>query len=197
MHGDSLKSINLSKKPSLAHRNLRTVLIPINWKFSAKEQSLRNWDLWGPLVFILLLSFTLSWGSPQASTVFAMVFAETAVGAVIMTWTVTLLGGDIVFFQALCLLGYCLFPICVAALACSAISIGVRRYPFTMKTPPLTLLTLLQWVRLIVIVGGITWASAATIPFIGNAVPVGRKFLAIYPVILLYLSLGWLSFVKS
>lgn len=119
-----------SESPSLishpgSHRNLRTVLIPINWKFSAKEQSLRNWDLWGPLVFILLLSFTLSWGAPQASTVFAMVFAETAIGAVIMTWTVTLLGGDIVFFQALCLLGYCLFPICVSALACSAITIGV------------------------------------------------------------------------
>jgi hypothetical protein len=31
-------------------RNLRTVLIPINWKFSPSEQALRNWDLWGPLV---------------------------------------------------------------------------------------------------------------------------------------------------
>lgn len=31
-------------------RNLRTVLIPINWKFTAQEQALRNWDLWGPLV---------------------------------------------------------------------------------------------------------------------------------------------------
>jgi hypothetical protein len=33
-------------------RNLRTVLIPINWKFTAQEQALRNWDLWGPLASI-------------------------------------------------------------------------------------------------------------------------------------------------
>lgn len=31
-------------------RNLRSVLIPINWKFNNREQALRNWDLWGPLV---------------------------------------------------------------------------------------------------------------------------------------------------
>ncbi len=31
-------------------RNLLSVLIPINWRFSNQEQALRNWDLWGPLV---------------------------------------------------------------------------------------------------------------------------------------------------
>ena len=31
-------------------KNVRTVLIPINWKFSSNQQALRNWDLWGPLV---------------------------------------------------------------------------------------------------------------------------------------------------
>lgn len=31
-------------------RNLRSVLIPINWKFANRDQALRNWDLWGPLV---------------------------------------------------------------------------------------------------------------------------------------------------
>lgn len=31
-------------------RNLRSVLIPINWQFSNRDQALRNWDLWGPLV---------------------------------------------------------------------------------------------------------------------------------------------------
>jgi hypothetical protein len=34
-------------------RNLRSVLIPINWKFSNRDQALRNWDLWGPLVRVL------------------------------------------------------------------------------------------------------------------------------------------------
>jgi hypothetical protein len=33
-------------------RNLRSVLIPINWKASNRDQALRNWDLWGPLVSV-------------------------------------------------------------------------------------------------------------------------------------------------
>lgn len=31
-------------------RNLRSVLIPINWNFNNRDAALRNWDLWGPLV---------------------------------------------------------------------------------------------------------------------------------------------------
>lgn len=31
-------------------KNVRTVLVPINWKFHSNQQALRNWDLWGPLV---------------------------------------------------------------------------------------------------------------------------------------------------
>lgn len=38
-----------------------------------------------------------------------------AIGAVILTVNIILLGGTIVFFQSLCLLGYCLFPLVVAA----------------------------------------------------------------------------------
>ena len=51
-----------------------------------------------------------------------MVFAECGLGAVILTFNAILLGGEIVFFQALCLLGYCLFPICVSAIVCAAVA---------------------------------------------------------------------------
>jgi hypothetical protein len=36
-------------------KNVRTVLIPINWKFNTNQQALRNWDLWGPLVSVHLV----------------------------------------------------------------------------------------------------------------------------------------------
>jgi hypothetical protein len=49
------------------------------------------------------------------------VFTEVGFGAVVLTINVILLGGDIVFFQALCLLGYCLFPICVSSIICAAV----------------------------------------------------------------------------
>jgi protein YIPF6 len=54
------------------------------------------------------------------------VFTEVALGAVILTINVILLGGSIVFFQSLCLIGYCLFPIVVAAIVCTLIKLAVR-----------------------------------------------------------------------
>ncbi|PNW80702.1 hypothetical protein CHLRE_07g326400v5 [Chlamydomonas reinhardtii] len=158
-------------------RNLRSVLIPVNWKFHGQAQALRNWDLWGPLVFMLVLAIVLSLGEANASAVFAMVFAEVALGAIVLTINVILLGGELVFFQAVCLLGYCLFPLVVAAIICASIAN--------------------KWIRCLVTLGCLAWASVATIPFIGNAVPRGRKMLAVYPVMLMYVSLAWLAMVKT
>ncbi|GFH08399.1 protein YIPF, partial [Haematococcus lacustris] len=50
-----------------------------------------------------------------------MVFAECGIGAIVLTFNAILLGGEIVFFQALCLLGYCLFPICVSSIVCAIV----------------------------------------------------------------------------
>ncbi|KAL6760348.1 hypothetical protein V8C86DRAFT_2464015 [Haematococcus lacustris] len=158
-------------------RNLRSVLIPINWQFNNRDQALRNWDLWGPLIFMLLLASVLSWGEKKSSQVFAMVFAECGIGAIVLTFNAILLGGEIVFFQALCLLGYCLFPICVSSIVCAIVGNKI--------------------VRTLALVLGLAWASFATVPFIGSAVPMGRKALAVYPVILLYASIGWVALVKA
>ncbi len=76
-------------------RNLRSVLVPVNWKFHGQAQALRNWDLWGPLVglgfsvgavgngpatnctlgpqvFMLVLAIVLSLHETKASQVFAV-----------------------------------------------------------------------------------------------------------------------------
>lgn len=55
-----------------------------------------------------------------------MVFAEVALGAIVLTINVILLGGELVFFQAVCLLGYCLFPLVVAAIVCASTESKVR-----------------------------------------------------------------------
>jgi hypothetical protein len=47
-----------------------------------------------------------------------MVFGLLSVGAIVLTVNVVLLGGTIGFFQSLCLLGYCLFPMDVVAITC-------------------------------------------------------------------------------
>eukprot|EP00877_Chromochloris_zofingiensis_P010806 jgi/Chrzof1/597/Cz01g21230.t1 len=158
-------------------RNLRSVLIPVNWDFHKHSAQLHNWDLWGPLIFMLALAITLSAGEKKPSDVFALVFTEVALGAVVLTVNTILLGGNIVFFQSLCLIGYCLFPIDIAAIVCLFVKIG--------------------WVRTIVLVAGLGWAAFATVPFIGKTVPQTRRALAVYPVLLMYVSIGWLALVKS
>ena len=157
-------------------RNLRSVLIPVNWDFNSGGAALQNWDLWGPLIFMLALAITLSVGEREPSDVFALVFTEVAVGSMVLTANVVLLGGSIVFFQSLCLMGYCLFPVCLAAVVC----VFVR----------------LMWVRTLVLLAALAWASAAAVPFVGRSVRRERRALAVYPVLLMYVSIGWLALVK-
>lgn len=45
-----------------------------------------------------------------------LVFGVVSLGAVVLTLNVVLLGGNIGFFQSMCLLGYCLFPLDIAAI---------------------------------------------------------------------------------
>lgn len=157
-------------------RNLRSVLVPVGWDFNSGGAALQNWDLWGPLIFMLALAITLSVGEKEPSDVFALVFTEVAAGSLVLTANVVLLGGSIVFFQSLCLMGYCLFPICVAAVVC----VFVR----------------LMWVRTLVLLAALAWASAAAVPFVGRSVRRERRALAVYPVLLMYVSIGWLALVK-
>eukprot|EP00878_Enallax_costatus_P037147 GHUV01041945.1.p2 GENE.GHUV01041945.1~~GHUV01041945.1.p2 ORF type:complete len:124 (+),score=18.04 GHUV01041945.1:230-601(+) len=79
-----------------------------------------------------------------------LVFTEVALGAIVLTINVILLGGNIVFFQSLCLIGYCLFPIVIAAIICVLVKLAVssssqvgfrpvRRPVLTNIDPPLRL----------------------------------------------------------
>jgi hypothetical protein len=63
---------------------------------SGMSEGLRDWDLWGPLIFCLLLSLFLSWGAggQQRDLVFSGVFALVWVGEVVVTMQIKLLGGN-------------------------------------------------------------------------------------------------------
>ena len=60
------------------------------------SEGLRDWDLWGPLVFCLLLSLFLSWGArgSQKDLVFSGVFAMVWIGEAVVTLQIKLLGGN-------------------------------------------------------------------------------------------------------
>ncbi|KAF5813259.1 putative Yip1 domain-containing protein [Helianthus annuus] len=152
--------------------NLKLVVFPNPFR-EDPGKALRDWDLWGPFFFIVFLGLTLSWSaSVKKSEVFAVAFALLATGAVILTLNVLLLGGHIIFFQSLSLLGYCLFPLDVGALICM------------LKDNVI--------LKIVVVCVTLAWSSWAAYPFISMAVNPRRKALALYPVLLMYVSVGFL-----
>ncbi|XP_010093841.2 protein YIPF6 homolog, partial [Morus notabilis] len=152
--------------------NLKLVVFPNPFR-EDPGKALRDWDLWGPFFFIVFLGLTLSWSaSVKKSEVFAVAFALLAAGAVILTLNVLLLGGHIIFFQSLSLLGYCLFPLDIGALICM------------LKDNVI--------VKLVVVCVALAWSSWAAYPFMSSAVNPRRKALALYPVFLMYVSVGFL-----
>lgn len=60
------------------------------------SEGLRDWDLWGPLIFCLLLSLFLSFSAEtkQKSLVFSGVFAMVWIGEAVVTMQIKLLGGN-------------------------------------------------------------------------------------------------------
>jgi hypothetical protein len=60
------------------------------------SEGLRDWDLWGPLIFCLLLSFFLSRGGKDAQKdlVFSGIFALVWIGEAVVTLQIKLLGGN-------------------------------------------------------------------------------------------------------
>ncbi|CBI17830.3 unnamed protein product, partial [Vitis vinifera] len=152
--------------------NLKLVVFPNPYR-EDPGKALRDWDLWGPFFFIVFLGLTLSWSaSVKKSEVFAVAFALLAAGAIILTLNVLLLGGHIIFFQSISLLGYCLFPLDVGALICM------------LKDNVI--------VKVIVVCVTLAWSSWAAYPFMSSAVNPRRKALALYPVLLMYVSVGFL-----
>mmetsp|Transcript_21494 Transcript_21494/g.55133 ORF Transcript_21494/g.55133 Transcript_21494/m.55133 type:complete len:251 (+) Transcript_21494:38-790(+) len=157
--------------------NVKVVLLPGLEQLSSDKRALRDWDLWGPLFFTLILAICLSQGNPKAETIFSLVVLVICLGAIVLTLNVILLGGHIQFFQAVSLLGYCLFPLDVAAL----ISIWVHN-------------TIARGVMVLLALGWCFWAA---IPFVSGSVAERRRALAVYPVLLLYTSVAWLAMTKS
>ncbi|XP_073018368.1 protein YIP4b-like [Primulina eburnea] len=152
--------------------NLKLVVFPNPFR-EEPGKALRDWDLWGPFFFIVFLGLVLSWSaSVKKSEVFAVAFALLAAGAVILTLNVLLLGGHIIFFQSLSLLGYCLFPLDVGALICM------------LKDNVI--------LKVVVVAVTLAWSSWAAYPFMSTAVNPRRKALALYPVFLMYVSVGFL-----
>ncbi|ORY58248.1 uncharacterized protein BCR38DRAFT_78857 [Pseudomassariella vexata] len=140
---------------------------------------LRDWDMWGPLIFCLLLSLLLSFRAKddQKDVVFSGVFAMVWIGEAVVTLQIKLLGGNISFAQSVCIIGYTLFPLVIAAML-SAIGIG--------PVPRVPIYILL-----------VAWSLAAGVSILGGSgVVKNRVGIAVYPLFVFYVGLGCLCFIS-
>jgi len=144
-------------------------------------QRLKDWDLWGPLIVCLGLAVLLSFKAPvgQASIVFAAVFCAVWFGSAVVTINAQLLGGTISFFQSVCVLGYCVFPMTMAAVAVDLF-----------KMIPLGAFSTLC--ELAVLGVAFLWSTRASSVFIGQYIIPSRRVLAVFPVLFFYTFLAWM-----
>jgi hypothetical protein len=160
------------------------------------SEGLRDWDLWGPLIFCLLLSLFLSWGAKgdQKNLVFSGVFAMVWIGEAVVTLQIKLLGGNMygstphvftkyvltlpsAFFQSVSIIGYTLFPLVIASIL-SAVGI-----PVIVRVPVYLVL--------------IAWSLAAGVSIMGGSGVVrNRVGIAVYPLFVFYVALGCLCFIS-
>eukprot|EP01036_Dinobryon_divergens_P028830 gene28830-37837_t len=162
---------------------LKVVLLPLgNDSQDSILQKLRDWDLWGPLLVCLLLSTILSVTAPgdSGSLVFAAVFVIVWCGAAAVTLNAQLLGGTISFFQSVCILGYCIFPLTLSAIACLIMS-------FIYKTIV---------IKSIFVAIGFLWSTRASVVFMMQVIKEERRTLAVYPVFFFYTFIGWMILLQ-
>ncbi len=160
-------------------RDIRQILIRIRYvvfPFGTGTKRLKNWDLWGPLVLCIGLSWTLSTAAPAvaANDIFGTVFCLIWVGAAVVTLNAQILGGDISIFHSVCTLCYSLFPLNVAAAFCVFFK---AKLDFS--------------ISLIITVVAFLWSFKAASIYMEGLMGSETKGLALYPVFLFYLFLAF------
>ena len=133
-----------------------------------RNKHVRQWDLWGPLVFTILLSFTLAFRSSEKSDIFVLIFIIFWGGSFLVYLNTNLLGLSISFFQIYCLLGYCLFPLNISALILS-----LQRF--------------YEIFRIFIVAFGCSWSSYSMVCFLKNYANQEQRVLVLYPAFLIYL----------
>ena len=162
---------------------LIVVLLPLSHDSNDNVlNKLKDWDLWGPLIVCLLLSMLLSISAPanSASVVFAAVFVIVWAGAGAVSLNAQLLGGTISFFQSVCILGYCVFPLTISAAVCLIIGLFFKQII----------------IKICFVSIGFVWSTRASVVFMTRVIKEERRWLAVYPVFFFYTFIAWLILLQ-
>ena len=137
-----------------------------------KNKHIKQWDLWGPLIFTILLAITLAIRATEKGNTFILVFLIFWFGSFLIYINSHLLEVKISIFHIFCLLGYCMFPLNISSFI-------------------LMLYNFYEIFRILIVVLGCFWSSFSASGFLKCSVDEENiRGLVLYPVILLYLFLA-------
>jgi protein YIPF6 len=175
---DEPVSVTIMRDLKAIGEKIKYVMLPTSRH--DKMRGLRDWDLWGPFILCIVLSLLLSSqaGTSQSGYVFAIVFILVWAGSAVVTVNASLLQGRVSFFQSVCVLGYCIAPLVIAAVICGLLTqLG------------------LSWFKLLVVMAGFAWSTTSSVGFMSELLPEDRKLLGVYPVFLFYFAMAWVILV--
>ncbi|KTW28335.1 uncharacterized protein T551_02754 [Pneumocystis jirovecii RU7] len=163
------------------YNDIKMIGIKLNYTLWPRNNYniLNNWDLWGPLIFCLILSSCLSLTAPKSEStiIFTSIFCVVWISELIIALNLKLLGAPISLFQSISVLGYSLFPFVIITITNLFINTVFIKFPL--------------------IIIAYTWSTYASLSVIRNFSLTKKRLLAIYPLFLYYFFIAWIIFLQS
>ena len=161
----------ISRDFSMIYNKLKYVINPFISR-EMKYNHIRQWDLWGPLLLNLILASTLALNTKEKGQITSLIFIIFWLGGVAIYLNNYFLEVKASIFQIFCLLGYCLFPLNIAAII-------------------VTIINSYDIIRLIVVGFTCFWSIYSSSDFLSTITNQDQRYLVLYPCILFYLYISW------
>ena len=174
---DEAVQTTINRDLKLIYNKLKLVMNPLISK-EKKYNQIRQWDLWGPLLLNLILAFTLTLNTKEKGQITSLIFIIFWLGGTIIYLNNHFLGVKASIFQIFCLLGYCLFPLNIAAII-------------------ITIINFNDLIRLILVVGACGWSIYSSSDYLKVITNHEQRYLVLYPCILFYLYIAWFVFATK
>ena len=168
----------ISRDLSMIFKKLKYVINPFISK-EMKYYHIRQWDLWGPFLLNIILACTLALNTKEKGQITSLIFTIFWLGGVAIYLNNYFLEVKTSIFQIFCLLGYCLFPLNIAAI----------------------IVIIIYWsdiFRLIVVGFSFCWSVYSSSDYLkAITTQKNKRYLVLYPCILFYLYISWFIFATK
>jgi len=169
-------------------RDLKTVGKKIGGALAptANNIIMKEWDLWGPLIMCTYIGLILQGirGDSDGSQ-FTQIFILFWVGVGVITYNfVFITACKISIFQCICVLGYCLGPLAIAATIFESMHL-------------LDVSSGTWFLRFIISACGAAWSAFAASRILVNTATAEKKYMALGPVVVLYFLISLLILYHS